>query len=134
LSLQAARESIVLLKNDGVLPLKKDLRSIAVIGPNADDVINQLGDYAPHSVLQEVVTVLGGIRRAVSPQTKVVYARGCDVAKPDKSGFAEAVRAAAVPTWRSSWSARTGARTRARRQTAKASMWRAWTFQAYRRI
>jgi beta-glucosidase len=94
LSLQAARESIVLLKNDGVLPLKKDLRSIAVIGPNADDVINQLGDYAPHSVLQEVVTVLGGVKRAVSPQTKVVYARGCDVAKPDKSGFAEAVRAA----------------------------------------
>jgi beta-glucosidase len=94
LSLQAARESIVLLKNDGVLPLKKDLGSIAVIGPNADDVINQLGDYAPHSVLHEVVTVLGGIKRAVSPQTKVVYARGCDVAKPDKSGFAEAVRAA----------------------------------------
>jgi beta-glucosidase len=94
LSLQAARESIVLLKNDGLLPLKKDLRSIAVIGPNADDVINQLGDYAPKSVLQEVVTVLGGIKRAVSPQTKVIYARGCDVAKPDKSGFAEAVRAA----------------------------------------
>jgi beta-glucosidase len=94
LSLQAAREGIVLLKNDGVLPLKKDLGSIAVIGPNADDVINQLGDYAPHSVLQEVVTVLGGIKRAVSPQTKVVYARGCDVAKPDKSGFAEAIRAA----------------------------------------
>jgi len=94
LSLQAGRESIVLLKNDGVLPLRKDLRSIAVIGPNADDVINQLGDYAPHSVLQEVVTVLGGIKRAVSPRTKVVYARGCDVAKPDKSGFAEAVAAA----------------------------------------
>jgi beta-glucosidase len=94
LSLQAARESIVLLKNDGVLPLKKDVRSIAVIGPNADDVINQLGDYAPKSVLQEVVTVLGGIKGAVSPQTKVVYAKGCDVTKPDKSGFAEAVRAA----------------------------------------
>jgi beta-glucosidase len=94
LALQAARESIVLLKNDGVLPLKKDLGSFAVIGPNADDIMNQLGDYAPHSVLQEIVTVLGGIKRAVSPRTKVLYARGCDVMKPDTSGFAEAVNAA----------------------------------------
>ena len=82
------RESIVLLKNDGVLPLRKDLGTIAVIGPNADDAVNQLGDYAPKSVLQEIVTVLGGIKRAVSPRTKVVYARGCDVVKPDKSRFA----------------------------------------------
>jgi beta-glucosidase len=94
LALQAARESIVLLKNDGMLPLKKDLGTIAVIGPNADDTLNQLGDYAPHSVLQEIVTVLGGIKRAVSPRTKVLYARGCDVIKPDTSGFAEAVSAA----------------------------------------
>jgi len=94
LALQAARESIVLLKNDGVLPLRKDLGTIAVIGPNADDAVNQLGDYAPKSVLQEIVTVLGGIKRAVSPRTKVVYARGCDVVKPDRSRFAEAVHAA----------------------------------------
>ncbi|MFN7992626.1 MAG: glycoside hydrolase family 3 C-terminal domain-containing protein [Bryobacteraceae bacterium] len=94
LSLQAARESIVLLKNEGVLPLKKDLGAIAVIGPNADDTLNQLGDYAPKSVLQPVITTLAGIRRAVSPRTKVLYARGCGIMDPDTSGFAEAVKAA----------------------------------------
>ena len=52
LALRAGREGIVLLKNDkNLLPLKKDLKSVAVIGPNADDVMNQLGDYSPKKVL-----------------------------------------------------------------------------------
>jgi beta-glucosidase len=90
----AAREGIVLLKNSGVLPLRKDLRSIAVIGPNADDKANQLGDYVPHTITQDIVTVLAGLKQKVSPNTKIVYARGCDVLGTDTSGFAEAQRAA----------------------------------------
>jgi len=95
LALRAGREGIVLLKNEkNLLPLKKDLKSIAVIGPNADDVMNQLGDYSPKAVTQHVTTVVEGIKAAVSPETKVTQARGCEVTGMDKSGFAEAVRAA----------------------------------------
>ncbi|MBV9613243.1 MAG: glycoside hydrolase family 3 C-terminal domain-containing protein, partial [Acidobacteriaceae bacterium] len=95
LALRAAREGIVLLKNDkNVLPLRKDLKSIAVIGPNADDVRNQLGDYSPRMVLQHVTTVLEGIKAAVSPQTRVTTVRGCDVTGENKSGFRPAVEAA----------------------------------------
>jgi beta-glucosidase-like glycosyl hydrolase len=95
LALRAGREGIVLLKNDNnLLPLKKDLASMAVIGPNADDTMNQLGDYSPKKILQHVTTVLEGIKAEASPQTKVTYVRGCDVTGADKSGFAQAVRAA----------------------------------------
>jgi len=95
LALRAGREGIVLLKNDNnLLPLKKDLKSVAVIGPNADDVMNQLGDYSPHKVLQHVTTIIEGMKAAVSPQTKVSQARGCEITGTDKSGFGEAVRAA----------------------------------------
>src|SRR5271157_3079963 len=95
LALRAGREGIVLLKNDkNLLPLKKDLKSVAVIGPNADDVMNQLGDYSPIKVLQHVMTMIEGIKAVVSPQTKVTHVRGCEVTGTDKSGFAEAVRAA----------------------------------------
>ena len=95
LALRAGREGIVLLKNDkGLLPLKKGVRSVAVIGPNADDVMNQLGDYSPKKIPQHVTTVLEGIKEAVSPQTKVSYVRGCEITGTDKSAFAEAVKAA----------------------------------------
>ena len=74
LALRAGREGIVLLKNDkNLLPLKKDLKSVAVIGPNADDVMNQLGDYSPKKVPQHVTTMIEGIKAAVSPQTKVTH-------------------------------------------------------------
>jgi beta-glucosidase len=79
LALQAARESIVLLKNEGnLLPLRKDLRSIAVIGPNADDVTVLWGNY--NGTPMQPVTPLEGIRAAVSPATTVYTARGCDIA------------------------------------------------------
>jgi beta-glucosidase len=95
LALRAGREGIVLLKNEKhLLPLKKDLKSVAVIGPNADDVMNQLGDYSPKKVLQHVTTVIEGVKAAVSPQTKVIHVPGCNVTGGDKSGFADAVRAA----------------------------------------
>jgi beta-glucosidase len=95
LALRAGREGIVLLKNDkNLLPLKKDLKSVAVIGPNADDVMNQLGDYSPSKVPQHVTTMIEGIKAAVSPQTKVTHVRGCEVTGTDKAGFVEAARAA----------------------------------------
>ncbi len=75
LALEAARKSIVLLKNEGaVLPLRKGLRSIAVIGPNADDAEVLAGNYSGTPVAP--VTVLAGIRAAAGPGTKVTFARG----------------------------------------------------------
>ena len=75
LAARAARESIVLLKNErNTLPLKKDLKSIAVIGPNADSLEVLLGNY--HGIPSKWTTALEGIRRKVSPQTRVTYALG----------------------------------------------------------
>src|SRR2546425_606818 len=75
LSLEAARESIVLLKNENnMLPLRKDLKSIAVIGPNADDVPVLLGNY--NAQPSRATTPLAGIRSHVSPGTKVVHTMG----------------------------------------------------------
>ncbi len=80
LALRTAREGIVLLKNARqLLPLNRNLKSIAVIGPNANQPRNQLGDYIAHNILQEVVTVYEGIRRKVPPATKVTYVKGCNV-------------------------------------------------------
>ena len=94
LALQTAREGIVLLKNEkSLLPLRKDLRSIAVVGPDADDAISQLGDYTATPISQHIVTVLEGIKNKISPATKIIYAKGCDVIGDDKSGFEEAMRA-----------------------------------------
>jgi beta-glucosidase len=95
IALRAARDGIVLLKNEGgLLPLRKDLRSIAVIGPNADHPRNQLGDYTALVVLQDVVTVLEGIRAKVSPSTRVTYVQGCDVVGGEASDISRAVAAA----------------------------------------
>lgn len=83
LSLRAARESIVLLKNDNqMLPLKKNLKKIAVIGPNADDIEVLLGNY--EGTPSRPVTILKGIQRKVAPSTQVVYRKGCDLIYPSK--------------------------------------------------
>jgi beta-glucosidase len=75
LSLKASRESIVLLKNENkTLPLKKDLKTIAVIGPNADSVNVLLGNY--NGQPSKYVTPLTGIRQKVSPATQVLYSPG----------------------------------------------------------
>lgn len=95
LALRAGLEGIVLLKNEkNILPLRKDLQSIAVIGPDAENSRNLLGDYSPSAITQHVVTVLEGIKAKLAPQAKVTWARGCGVMGDDKSGFAEAIRAA----------------------------------------
>jgi beta-glucosidase len=77
-ALRAARESIVLLKNDhNALPLNKEIRSIAVIGPNADDDSLVRYRYGPNQV--KGVTVLEGIRNKLGDRVKINYAKGCDV-------------------------------------------------------
>ena len=93
LARQVARESIVLLKNaGGVLPLRKDIGTIAVIGPNCDDRRMLLGNY--EGAPADSITPLRGMREAVSRGTRVLHARGSDWVVPGDSGLAEAVRAA----------------------------------------
>jgi beta-glucosidase len=77
LARRVAQESIVLLKNDGILPLRTDVGTIAVVGPNADDLVTLLGNY--NGTPSRPVTVLAGIRNAVSPATRILYARGVDL-------------------------------------------------------
>ncbi|MCD6256922.1 glycoside hydrolase family 3 C-terminal domain-containing protein [Candidatus Aerophobetes bacterium] len=88
LALKAAREGIVLLKNDGILPLHKDLKSIAVIGPNADTP--RLGGYSGYGV--KVVTPLEGIKNKVSRDAEVYFAEGCSLTGSSKEGFEEAIK------------------------------------------
>ena len=123
LSLKIAEKSIVLLKNDHLLPLPADLKSVAVIGPSADSIRLLQGDYhypshmegqfitnansdVPTNPVQgldanhirehfpESVSVLAGIRAVLSADTQIHYAPGCEINSDDTSGFAEAVAAA----------------------------------------
>ncbi len=92
---QVARESIVLLKNDQhILPLSKSLKRIAVIGPNADNAYNQLGDYTAPQAEGKVQTLLTGIRAAVGNSTRVDYVKGCAIRDTSNSDIAAAVAAA----------------------------------------
>jgi beta-glucosidase len=87
LALEAARKSIVLLKNEkNALPLSKDIKTIAVIGPNADSKDVLLGNY--NGTPSEYSTMLRGIRNRVSKDTKVIYAEGCDLTKKDVGSWA----------------------------------------------
>jgi beta-glucosidase len=115
---QIACQSMVLLTNNGILPLKKTSGTLAVIGPNADNSRNLLGDYSypamlsymhsiaiPGSALAaidpadlvpqevKVPTILDSIK-AVVPKVNVLHARGCGTLDEDRSGFDEAVRIA----------------------------------------
>ena len=90
---QAARESIVMLENkDNILPLAKDMRTIAVVGPGADDL--QPGDYTPKLLPGQLKSVLTGIKQAVGKQTKVVYEQGCDFTSSNGTDIPKAVKAA----------------------------------------
>jgi beta-glucosidase len=98
-NLVAAREiaarSMVLLKNEReTLPLSKDMKSIAIIGPLADDQQDMLGSWTGDGNTADAVTLLAGIKAKVSPATKINYAKGCDVGGDSTEGFDEAVRAA----------------------------------------
>jgi len=123
LARELARKSIVMLKNDdGVLPLRKDLRRVALIGPSAASIRVLQGDYHYPAHLEIVfgtidehapaplggtssrvnlgehfpamASIVDGIRAAVSATTELVVARGCDLTDPAEDGFAEAVRVA----------------------------------------
>jgi beta-glucosidase len=119
LTKEIAQQSMVLLKNNGLLPFKKDIESLAVIGPNAHQIRSMLGDYsyeatkellvyqspensafinldhdtiAKHDI--KVVTVLDGITKIAAESAEIVYAKGCDNLSSDKSGFTEAIEIA----------------------------------------
>ena len=97
-SVAAAREiaarSMVLLKNDrNVLPLDKNVQSIALIGPLADSRPDMLGSWTGDGRPEDAVTLVEGFKAKV-PQTKINYAHGCNVRCDKADGFAEAVRAA----------------------------------------
>ena len=102
-----ARKSIVLLKNDGLLPLDKTVRSIAVIGPLADDKDSPLGNWRGQGAANSAVSLLEGVKAAVSPATRVLYAEGAKLVTgprnfsapsvyntTDRSGLPAAVEAA----------------------------------------
>lgn len=92
-ALEIARESVVLLENrNEILPLSKEQRKIAVIGPNADAVYNQLGDYSPQVKREKCSTVLDGVRSYFGDN--VVYARGCGVFEGRQEEQTEAVKLA----------------------------------------
>ncbi|WP_197492191.1 glycoside hydrolase family 3 N-terminal domain-containing protein [Arachidicoccus ginsenosidimutans] len=95
---KVADESIILLKNDSVnnkplLPLSKDIKNIAVIGPNADNVYNQIGDYSAPQKPNAVVTVLKGIQNKL-PNANIQYVKGCTIRDTTWNQIDEAVKAA----------------------------------------
>lgn len=116
LAKQIACQSLVLLKNDCVLPLSKSIEKIAVIGPNADSGRCMMGDYSYSAVLElmhqdppaesaycglsqdeierlpvRIPTVLESIRQILPASAILSYAKGCEIASDDQSGFAEAI-------------------------------------------
>ncbi|MEU3741779.1 glycoside hydrolase family 3 N-terminal domain-containing protein [Streptomyces sp. NPDC032198] len=94
-----ARESVVLLSHDGAtLPLTPSaaLSRVAVIGPNADSLPQQLGDYTAPQRPGTGLTVLDGIRAVAPPGVEVTYARGCELVGDDRGGIADAVAVAAA--------------------------------------
>ncbi len=103
--LDAARQSLVLLQNDGLLPLDPaKVRKVAVIGPNADDDLQQLGDWSLGSSQhppeagkhprEKTVTVLDGFKAVAPAGTTVRYQKGCSINNADLSGLPAAVAAA----------------------------------------
>jgi beta-glucosidase len=122
LARRAVAASTILLSNDGVLPLARTIKRLAVIGPGADDarllqgdyhypahqeLIYQglqatdiaglatpqaTGDYTPGPYFTPHVTPLAGLRAALPPEVEIMYTRGCEVLGDDFSGFADAAR------------------------------------------
>lgn len=93
-SREVARQSVVLLKNENkLLPLSKEVKRVAVIGPNADNVYNQLGDYTAPQAPGSVITVLEGIRQKLSG-AEIRYVKGCAVRDTLNASIGEACEAA----------------------------------------
>jgi len=107
LNLEAARQSITLLKNEGVLPLPihGGAKTIAVIGPNADDDLNQLGDWSLGSAQMEyqgqskhprecTTTLLDGVKSVAPADWTLLYEKGCDIQGKSNTNIAAAVQTA----------------------------------------
>lgn len=97
-SLESAKRSIVMLKNDPfrgkrLLPLGEGVKDIAVIGPLGDDKVDVMGAWHASGVSNAVVTVVEGLRKRY-PDAKISFARGCGFEGDDRSGFDEAVAVA----------------------------------------
>ncbi len=93
LAREAARRSIVLLKNEaGILPLNKTLKTIAVIGPLADSPADMLGSWSFTGSAQDAVSILSGIQSATGAE--VLYAQGCAADGKQPADFSEAVEIA----------------------------------------
>ncbi len=88
LSEKAARESFVLLKNNGILPLQKEkIKTIGVIGPNANSREALIGNY--HGTSSEYITVLEGIQRYVGEEVRVLYSEGSALSKDRVENLAQ---------------------------------------------
>jgi len=95
-NIKAAREvackSIVLLKNQNqLLPLKTDIKTIAVIGPLADAKKEMIGNWSAKGEAKDAVSVLEGIKAAVSPNTNILYSKGCDINSDSTKLFSQAI-------------------------------------------
>ena len=85
---RATAESVVLLKNDGILPLKKEnLKTIGVVGPNANSRVALIGNY--HGTASRYITVLEGIQDAMGDDVRVFYSEGCHLFKDRVENLAE---------------------------------------------
>ena len=92
---EVAKKSFVLLKNkNSLLPLKKNIKKLAVIGPLANDKEDLLGPWSGAGRKQDNITVLQGIKEAVSPSTDIKYARGTGIRDSSTAGFAKAEKIA----------------------------------------
>lgn len=90
-----AGRSIVLLKNDGnILPLKKNIKTIALIGPLTDNKKNLLGSWSAKGREEDVVSLYDGLKNKVSERTKIILVNGCNFTNDSKSEFEKAVKAA----------------------------------------
>ena len=94
-SREVAARSVVLLKNEReVLPLSKQVRRLALIGPLADDQQNMLGSWSGDGRKEDVVSPLAGIKAKVSGSTQLTYSKGCEIEGDSTKGIEEAVRTA----------------------------------------
>jgi beta-glucosidase len=94
-SLEVAKRSFVLLKNDkNILPLKKDYKKIAVIGPLANNSIDPIGGWGGMGDSADVTTVLEGFKNYVDSKTQILYSPGCKIDDPSTKGFKDAVNIA----------------------------------------
>ncbi|MDU1891227.1 MAG: glycoside hydrolase family 3 N-terminal domain-containing protein [Dysgonomonas sp.] len=94
LAREVAQQSIVLLENkNNILPLNKDIKRIAVIGPNAHNQYNQLGDYTAPQNPDDIKTVLDGVK-AKLPKAQIEYVKGCAIRDTTQHDIEKAVEAA----------------------------------------